>query len=137
MLRGKKTWGHDQKGTEQQRETPGREAPRSAPGGWSRAAETRSAHHVLRQTRQEALVQDLCRDLLHFFFPLVPGQIRKPHTGSSHQHKGSVSALGALTLRVGYPRLLPDVPSHTPLCPWRNRSSFPNELQSKPSPPDC
>lgn len=23
------------------------------------------------------------------------------------------------------------------LCLWRNCSSFPNDLQSKPSPPDC
>lgn len=56
------------KGTEQQRD------PQVSVRRMEQSPGTRSAHHVLGQAGQEALVQDLSRDLLHFFFPLVPGE---------------------------------------------------------------
>lgn len=99
----------------------GRPLPRS-PGN----PQCSPAHHVLRQAWQEALVQDLCRDLLHFFFPLVPGETTKPHTRSCHQHRGPGSALGSPISRAGYPQLLPKASPHPSPSAQSNCSSLPS-----------
>lgn len=125
MWGGKKTWGA----------SLGRDGaveggpPPLSPGD----PQCSPAHHVLRQAWQEALVQDLRRDLLHFFFPLMPGETRKPQTRSCHQHRGPGSAPGSPTPRAGYPRLLPEASPHIP--PSAPEKSLHLPQRSKPPSP--
>lgn len=106
MWGGKKTWG-----ASTERDGAVEADPLHGAQGTPQCS---PAHHVLRQAWQETLVQDLCRDLLHFFFPLVPGETTKPHTRSCHQHRGPGSALGSPIPRAGYPQLLPKASPHPP-----------------------
>lgn len=125
MWGGKKTWG-----ASTERDGAVEADPLHGAQGTPQCS---PAHHVLRQAWQETLVQDLCRDLLHFFFPLVPGETTKPHTRSCHQHHGPGLALGSPIQRAGYPQLLPKASPHTPtLCP--EQLLLPPQQSKPPSP---